>query len=48
MLSLIDVSLTGNLVLIVMFSVYENFVSRIDPRGHPDWPEWMTRVISPG
>lgn len=43
-LSLIDLSLTGNLVLIVVFSGYENFVSRIDPRGHPDWPEWMTKV----
>jgi uncharacterized protein (TIGR00645 family) len=27
-----------------VFSGYENFVSRIDPRGHPDWPEWMTKV----
>jgi uncharacterized protein (TIGR00645 family) len=35
-LSLIDVSLTGNLILIVVFSSYENFVSRIDPRDHPD------------
>jgi uncharacterized protein (TIGR00645 family) len=43
-LSLIDVSLTGNLVLIVIFSGYENFVSRIDPGGHPDWPEWMARI----
>ena len=43
-LTLIDVSLTGNLVLIVVFSGYENFVSRIDPDGHPDWPEWMTKV----
>ncbi|QLH69448.1 TIGR00645 family protein [Rhodopseudomonas palustris] len=43
-LSLIDVSLTGNLVLIVVFSGYENFVSRIDPGNHPDWPEWMTKV----
>ncbi len=43
-LSLIDVSLTGNLILIVVFSGYENFVSRIDPHGHPDWPEWMTKV----
>ncbi|MBI5130990.1 MAG: TIGR00645 family protein [Rhodopseudomonas palustris] len=43
-LSLIDVSLTGNLVLIVVFSGYENFVSRIDPRNHQDWPEWMTKV----
>jgi uncharacterized protein (TIGR00645 family) len=40
-LSLIDVSLTGNLILIVVFSGYENFVSKIDPGGHPDW---MTKV----
>jgi uncharacterized protein (TIGR00645 family) len=43
-LSLIDLSLTGNLILIVVFSGYENFVSRIDPAGHPDWPDWMTKV----
>ena len=29
-LSLIDLALTGNLVLIVIFSGYENFVSRIE------------------
>ena len=40
-LSLIDVTLTANLVAIVVFSGYENFVSRIDPAGHPDWPEWI-------
>ena len=43
-LSLIDISLTGNLILIVVFSGYENFVSKIDPRDHPDWPDWMTKV----
>jgi uncharacterized protein (TIGR00645 family) len=43
-LSLIDVSLVGNLIVIVVFSGYENFVSKIDPRGHPDWPDWMTKV----
>jgi len=43
-LSLVDVTLTGNLILIVIFSGYENFVSRIDAGGHPDWPEWMTKV----
>ena len=43
-LSLIDVSLVGNLILIVVFSSYKNFVSRIDPGDHPDWPEWMTKV----
>lgn len=43
-LALIDLSLTANLVLIVIFSGYENFVSKIDPKGHPDWPEWMTKI----
>ena len=43
-LGLIDVSLVGNLILIVVFSGYENFVSKIDPGDHPDWPEWMTKV----
>ncbi len=43
-LSLVDVTLTGNLILIVIFSGYENFVSRIDVGQHPDWPEWMTKV----
>ncbi len=40
-LSLIDISLTGNLVLIVIFSGYENFVSRIegDDRDRPNWME---------
>ncbi len=43
-LALVDLTLMGNLVLIVIFSGYENFVSKIDPAGHPDWPDWMTRV----
>jgi len=43
-LSMIDVSLTGNLILIVMFSGYENFVSKIDPGAHPEWPEWMSKI----
>ena len=43
-LTLVDLSLTGSLLLIVMFSGYENFVSKIDPGGHPDWPDWMTKI----
>jgi len=43
-LSLIDLSLAGNLVLIVVFSGYENFVSKIDVEGHVDKPEWMGTV----
>lgn len=43
-LSLIDLSLTGNLLLIVMFSGYENFVSRIETEDHQDRPSWMGTV----
>jgi uncharacterized protein (TIGR00645 family) len=43
-LSLIDLSLTGNLVLIVIFSGYENFVSRIEGDGDRDRPNWMEKV----
>ncbi|MSP95422.1 MAG: TIGR00645 family protein [Alphaproteobacteria bacterium] len=40
-LTLIDLSLAGNLVLIVVFSGYENFVSKINIEGHEDRPSWM-------
>lgn len=43
-LALIDLTFTGSLVVIVIFSGYENFVSKIDAEGHADWPEWMTKV----
>ena len=43
-LSLIDLSLAGNLLLIVIFSGYENFVSRIDTGDDEDRPEWMGAV----
>jgi uncharacterized protein (TIGR00645 family) len=40
-LTMIDLSLAGNLVLIVIFSGYENFVSKIDTGGSEDRPAWM-------
>jgi uncharacterized protein (TIGR00645 family) len=43
-LSLIDLSLTGNLLLIVIFSGYENFVSKIHVDDHEDRPSWMGTV----
>lgn len=43
-LSLIDLSLAGNLLLIVIFSGYENFVSKMDTEGHEDHPEWKGSV----
>ena len=43
-LTLIDLTLTGSLIIIVIFSGYENFVSKIDENQHPDWPEWMGKI----
>jgi uncharacterized protein (TIGR00645 family) len=43
-LSLIDITLMGSLILIVIYSGYENFVSRIRTGEHEDWPDWMTKV----
>ncbi|OFX12459.1 MAG: hypothetical protein A2516_07505 [Alphaproteobacteria bacterium RIFOXYD12_FULL_60_8] len=43
-LSLIDMSLAGNLLLMVIFAGYENFVSKIDTREHEDRPDWMGKV----
>lgn len=43
-LSLVDLTLTASLLIIVVFSGYENFVSRIDHGNHRDWPEWMGHI----
>lgn len=43
-LSLIDLSLTGNLLLIVIFAGYENFVSKLHVTEHEDRPGWMGAV----
>ncbi len=43
-LALVDMTLTGSLIIIVVLSGYENFVSRIDHSGHKDWPAWMGTI----
>jgi uncharacterized protein (TIGR00645 family) len=43
-LTLVDMSLVANLLLIIIFSGYENFVSKIDAGNHEDKPEWMGKV----
>lgn len=43
-LSLIDLSLTANLLLIVIFAGYENFVSKMHIGEHEDRPSWMGAV----
>jgi uncharacterized protein (TIGR00645 family) len=43
-LTLIDLSLAGNLLLIVLFSGYENFVSKLHVDDASDRPDWMGTV----
>ena len=40
-LSLIDLSLAGNLLVIVIFSGYETFVSKMDLDAGHERPDWM-------
>jgi len=44
LLTLIDIVMLANLVLIIVFAGYENFVSKIDTKGSPDRPAWMAEV----
>ena len=44
LLSLIDVVMVGNLIIIIVFAGYENFVSRMDLDNHEDRPAWMGHV----
>lgn len=43
-LSMVDLTLMAGLIVIVIFSGYENIVSRIDPGGQRNWPAWLTTV----
>ena len=43
-LSLVDLALLGNLLLMVTYVGYENFVSKLHAGGHEDRPGWMTLV----
>ena len=42
-LTLIDLSLAANLIVMVIFAGYENFVSKMDIH-HPDRPGWMGTI----
>lgn len=43
-LALVDMSLVGSLLLMIIFSGYEIFVSKIDVADHEDRPDWMGKV----
>jgi len=46
-LALIDIVLVGSLIVMVMFSGYENFVSKIDLGGGGESPAWLGK-LDPG
>ncbi|WP_298610405.1 TIGR00645 family protein [uncultured Thiothrix sp.] len=44
-LSIVDISLIMNLLIIIIFSGYENFVSKMeDLHEHADRPDWMGHI----
>ncbi|HEY5792538.1 MAG TPA: TIGR00645 family protein [Chthoniobacterales bacterium] len=43
-LTLIDVVMISNLLIMVIVGGYETFVSRLRLDRHPDQPEWLTHV----
>lgn len=43
-LGLIDVVMIANLLIMVIIGGYETFVSRLNLKGHPDQPEWLSHV----
>jgi uncharacterized protein (TIGR00645 family) len=43
-LGLVDLTLGASLVLIIVFSGYENFITTIKSDGHADWPNWLTQI----
>jgi uncharacterized protein (TIGR00645 family) len=48
LLALIDLTLIGSLIVIMVYSGYENFVAKIDRSSTAGWPGWMTRVTFHG
>jgi uncharacterized protein (TIGR00645 family) len=44
LLSLVDLTLTANLLVIVICSSYENFVAPTDYAEHPNWPPGLVRI----
>ena len=43
-LAIVDLTLTASLIVLVIFSGYANFVSRIDIEEHKGWPAWMAGI----
>ena len=48
LLTLIDLTLIGALIVIVIYSSYENFVQKIARPSSSMWPAWMSRISFSG
>lgn len=48
LLALIDLTLIGSLLVVVVFSGYENFVAQINRTRSADWPAWMAQITFSG
>lgn len=48
LLAMIDLTLIGALIVIVIFSCYANFVEQIQPPASSLWPSWMARISFSG
>jgi uncharacterized protein (TIGR00645 family) len=44
LLRLVDLTLTANLIIIVICSSYENFLASVDHGSHPNWPDGLLRI----
>ncbi len=43
-LTLVDLTLVASLIVLVICSIYDNFISDIDPASHPEWPERLVKI----
>jgi uncharacterized protein (TIGR00645 family) len=43
-LTLVDLTLVASLIVIVICSIYDNFLTHIDPAEHPEWPEALMKI----
>ena len=43
-LTLVDITMVANLIVMVIIGGYTTFVSKIDIEGHEDKPEWLQKI----
>lgn len=43
-LGIVDLTLTGSLIVIIILSGYVNFLAQVDASLHTEWPQWMASI----